>query len=185
MPAPHDHAQMLPAIRTELRAAQVEFHALLDAVADDGWRRPSNNPGWTNGEILFHMALGFFLLPTLLPMVRLLGRFPHGVTRPFAACLHRATGSFNRVNAVGARIGGRVLRRQRLARTFDWAMARILRMVSRVDPAEWQRGMYYPTRWDALFSDYMTLEKLLRYPIAHLRFHTDQLSASHQRPPRA
>src|SRR5262249_51767 len=66
-------------------AARAEFHTLLASLSDDDWRRRSRNPGWNNGEILFHMALGFFLLPTLLPMLRLLGRLPRGATRPFAA----------------------------------------------------------------------------------------------------
>jgi hypothetical protein len=36
----------------------------------------SANPAWTNGEILFHMAFALFLLPALLPLVRLFGRLP-------------------------------------------------------------------------------------------------------------
>jgi len=93
-----------------------------------------------------------------------------------------ATVPFNWINAVGPRIGGRFIRRRVLGRTYDWVIARILRTVSRIRADEWQHGMYYPTKWDALFSDYMTLEKLLRYPIAHMRFHTNQLSSSDSRP---
>ena len=173
----HDKQQ---AITSELVAARAEFHALLNTLTDEDWRRPSHNPGWTNGEILFHMALGFFLLPILLPLLRLLGYLPPGATRPFAAVLNLATPLFNWVNGAGPRIGARLFCRRSLGRTYDWALRRVLRSVRTVRTEEWQRGMYYPTRWDALFADYMTPDTLLRYPIVHMRFHSDQLSGSSQ-----
>src|SRR5215216_2127078 len=92
------HQERRQAIRAELVAAHAEFHTLLDSLTDADWRRRSHNPGWTNGELLFHMALGFFLLPILLPLLRLLGRLPRGATRPFAALLNLATPLFNWVN---------------------------------------------------------------------------------------
>jgi hypothetical protein len=149
-------------IAGELRAARAEFHALLDALADNDWRRQSHNPGWTNGEILFHMALGFFLLPILLPMLRLLGHLPRGATKLFAVVLNLGTTPFNWVNGLGPRIGARVLRRRSLGKVFDWVLARVLRHVRTIRPNEWQRGMHYPTKWDALIADYMTPETLLR-----------------------
>lgn len=42
--------------------------------------------------------------------------------------------------------------------------------------------MCYSTYWNALFSDYMTLEKLLCYPIAHMRSHAGQLLTAQYRP---
>ena len=45
---------------------------------------------------------------------------------------------------------------------------------------EWQHGMYYPDKWDALFSPYMTLEKLAYYPTIHFRFHLGQLARAGQ-----
>jgi hypothetical protein len=174
----HQRAQSTTA---ELRAAQTEFHALLASLSDDDWHRRSRNPGWTNGEALVHMAMGYFLLLTLLPMIRLLGRLPRAATRPFAALLNWATGPFNWVNGLAPRLGGRLFRRRSLGKTFDWAVARTLRTVSQLRPEEWQRGMWYPSRWDPLFPDYMTTEDLLRYPVVHMRFHVDQLSVSGRR----
>jgi hypothetical protein len=175
------HLERTQAITAELVAARAEFHALLDALTDADWRLPSHNPGWTNGETLFHMALGFFLLPILLPMMRLLGRLPRGTTGPFAALLNLATTPFNWLNGLGPRIGGRLFRRRSLGRIYDWVLARVLQTTQKLRPDEWQRGMYYPTRWDALFRDYMTLDTLLRYPIEHMRFHTDQLATTNHR----
>jgi hypothetical protein len=163
-------------IRSELLAAQAEFHALLDAVSDRGWWARSTNPGWTNGEILFHIVLGFALVPILAVLIRLASRLPPGATTPFAAVLNLATPFFNRVNGIGPRIGARLFRRRSLGRLYDWVVTRNLRLVDRLDSNDWQRGMYYPTKWDSLFSEYMTMARLLRYPITHLRFHRDQLA---------
>jgi hypothetical protein len=171
---PHEDKQ---AVRAELVAARAEFHRLLDALADADWRRHSHNPGWTNGEILFHMALGFFMLPLLVPQMRLFGRLPRSVTRTFAAALNLATGPFNWVNGLGPRLGGRLLRRRALGTLYDWALARTLRMVDALPDDAWRRGMEYPHRWDALFQPYMTVVDLLRYPIVHMRVHAHQIAA--------
>jgi uncharacterized damage-inducible protein DinB len=36
--------------------------------------------------------------------------------------------------------------------------------------------MHYPTTWDPLFTRYMTLADLYRYPIRHYRHHRQQLT---------
>ncbi|HEX9681403.1 MAG TPA: DinB family protein, partial [Anaerolineales bacterium] len=60
-------------IESELASARASFHALLDSLSDEGWARRSRNPGWTNGEIVFHIAFAFMLLRSLVPMVRIWG----------------------------------------------------------------------------------------------------------------
>lgn len=175
------HQDYCQTITSELLAAQAQFHAVLDSLSDRDWRQRSCNPGWTNGDVLFHMALGFFLLPVLLPLIRLAGRLPQGATRPFAALLNQATGPFNWINGRAPRLGSRLFRRRSLATVYDWVIRRTLRIVCQLRPDEWQRGMWYPSRWDLLFRDYMTMDDLLRYPIVHMQFHIDQLAPSSNR----
>lgn|SRR5574341_64122 len=171
------------AIHSELAAAQATFHALLDSVSDEDWRKRSLNPGWTNGEILFHMTFGFMLLPNLIPLLRVFGRLPRGYSKAFAAVLNAGTGLFNWINALGARGGGRLLNRQSLSQQFDRTHARIVRLLDRIEPDEWQRGMYYPRRWDAMFDEYMTVERVFRYILVHFAFHQGQIALSaSQRP---
>ena len=38
------------------------------------------------------------------------------------------------------------------------------------------RGMYYPTRWDPYFKEYMTLADIYHYPTQHFDHHDHQLS---------
>lgn len=45
------------ALLADLVATCTAFHAPLDSMFDADLRRRSKNPGWTNGEVLFHMTL--------------------------------------------------------------------------------------------------------------------------------
>jgi hypothetical protein len=163
-------------VRSELAEARREFHAALASLSEAGWRRQSKNAGWTNGEICFHMFLAFQLIPVLAPLVRLGGKLPKQYSKRYASLLNGLTGPFNRVNAFGARAGARLFTRQRIWRQYDRSYRAIVRMVESVPENEWQAGMYYPTEWDALFSDYMTLEQTFLMPVNHMRFHVGQLS---------
>jgi len=164
------------AIRSELAATQASFHALLASLSEDDWRAPSLNPGWTNGEILAHMLFGFIVASVLLPMTRLWGRLPKGSSKPFAWLLNVSTRPFNWVNALGARMQGRVFTSQRMGNLYNRVHASLLKQATSITEEEWQHGMYYPTRWDPNFSEFMTLEKLFRYPVRHYHFHRSQLS---------
>lgn len=163
-------------LTAELAAVHAAFHALLAARSDADLREPSRNPGWTNGEVLWHMVFGFVILAALARLVRAFARLPRRYSKRFARLLNRATGTFNRVNAWGARGGARVFTRRRIGPRFDRAYAAVLRLVATAGDDEWALGMHYPTRWDHLFHDYMTLEDICRYPMAHLIFHIDQLA---------
>ncbi len=76
------------ALRADLVAAHASFHALLDALTDADLRRPSRNPGWTNGEVLWHMVFGFVILAALAPLVRFWGRLPRRYAKRIARVLN-------------------------------------------------------------------------------------------------
>jgi hypothetical protein len=164
------------AVRKELEAARMEFHALAGSFSVGELRRQSLNPGWTNQEIMFHMTLGFLLLPTLIRIVGLWSRAPAQCSRAFADALNWSTPAFNAVNVIGPRIASHVFYGTRLERLYDRQHRAILRRLRRLGADEMQAGMPYPSRWDPLFADYMTVEKLLAYPIEHFRFHAGQLA---------
>ncbi len=48
-------------LRAELEAAQTTFHAILASLSDAQLTQRSKNPAWTNQQLVFHMAFGFFL----------------------------------------------------------------------------------------------------------------------------
>jgi hypothetical protein len=162
-------------LRATLEAARSTFHALTGSLSDEDLRRRSNNPGWTNGQILFHMAFGFILLPSLVRMIRFWALFPKGFSRPFAAFLDASTPVFNWINGLGPRAGARIYHGSALVRKYDRTHERILKILASTRTQDMARGMHYPRRWDPLFQGYITLEALFRYPAAHLDSHVGQI----------
>jgi hypothetical protein len=169
-------------VRHDLEAGRSEFHQLLGLVRQDAWQRPSRNRGWTNGQLLFHIALGFFLVVPLFVVMRLFAALPRPMSKVFARCLNAATPLFNWINALGPRFGARVLNSRRLGRTFDAVHRLIVRRVESMRPEDWGRGMHYPTKWEPLFSDFMSFEALFRYPVAHMQHHRTQIDVSNDQP---
>jgi hypothetical protein len=169
------------AVKAELESTRAAFHALLDSLTEGDLRKQSLNPGWTNGEILAHMLFGFIILNVLMPMARLWGQLPRSSSRPFAGLLNAITKPFNWFNALGARMQAMVFTYRRLGKLYDRVHSSLIKKVDSIKDNEWQRGMYYPTRWDPNFSEFMTLEKLLHYPVLHFNYHLDQIARSQTR----
>jgi hypothetical protein len=163
-------------ILSSLNQARDEFHVLLGSMPEDAWKKKSLNSGWTNGEILAHITFGFIIINILLPMAKMWGKFPRQTSKPFALFLDLITRPFNWINALGARGQGKVFTHKRIAKIFDKAHLLLLSKVRSISDSEWQTGMYYPTKWDANFSEFMTLEKLLYYPVVHFKFHKGQIA---------
>jgi hypothetical protein len=91
----------------ELRRAQAEFHQLITSASPDDLRRPTDGTRWTNRQLLFHMVLGYGVVRTLLPGVRVLGRLGH--SRGFAATLNAGRRPFHWINYVGPCVAARLL----------------------------------------------------------------------------
>jgi hypothetical protein len=172
----NNHQETKDVIRAELEATHTVFHGLLASFSESDFRRQSRNPGWTNGEILTHMAFGFIILNALLPMARLWGRFPKWTSKFFASTLNAFTSPFNWVNAFGARLQARVFTHQRIGGVYDWVHFSLMRQLEGIKDEEWERGMRYPTRWDSNFNAFMTIRELFHYPVSHFNFHVEQLA---------
>jgi len=169
----------LEARRTKLRAdlalARPEFHNLVGSIPEQAWNEPSHNAGWTNGQLVFHIFLGFILVRPLSVLLILFGQLPETFSRFFAGILNFATPLFNQINVIGPRFGARLLGRGGIVHKFDQVHDALLTQVNRLQPRYWIMTMRYPTRWDPRFKGDMRLEDLFRYPIAHLRHHRAQL----------
>ena len=163
-------------LRGELGATRATFHALLDSLSEQDFQRQSLNSGWTNGEILAHMTFGFIVVNVLLPMTRVWGRLPKRSSKPFAWLLNLFTGVFNWFNMLGARGQGKVFTLQRIGKIFDRTHLSLLKKINSIQDEEWKHGMYYPTKWDSNFDEFMTLEKLFHYPVVHFNFHLEQIA---------
>jgi hypothetical protein len=165
-------------LRSDLEAAQQEFYDMVASISEQSWAKPSDNPGWTNGQLLFHVLLGFILVLPLAGIMVFFGHLPAVCSRIFAAILNFSTPLFNRINAVGPRAGASLVGRAGLINRFDQVHGAILERLDRVRPGDWPLAMHYPTRWDPRFKTPMHIEDLFRYPVEHLRHHRHQLRAA-------
>ena len=163
-------------IRGLYAATRAEFMELLESVSEEAWGKQSLNPGWTNGEILAHILFGFLIVNALLPMARFWARLPRGSSRLFAGLLNAMSGPFNWINALGTRGQAKVFSRPRIGKRFDRIMKSLLSKLNRIRDNEWQKGMYYPTKWDPNFGEFMTLKEVFYYPVAHFKLHKDQIA---------
>ncbi len=165
-------------LRADLERAREEFHSLIGSLSEESWTQPSHNSGWTNGQVVFHILLGFILVRPLASLLILFGQLPEVCSKIFSGILNFATPLFNRINAIGPRIGARLLGRAGVIRKFDEVHAVLLTRLDRLQPRHWTMTMHYPTRWDPRFKTDMRLEDLFQYPITHLRHHQIQVRIS-------
>jgi len=162
-------------LRADLELARQEFHNLIGSIPEQAWNEPSHNAGWTNGQLVFHILLGFILVRPLFVLLVLFGQLPDTFSKFFAGILNFGTPIFNQINAIGPRFGARLLRREGIIRKFDQVHDALLTRVNRLRPRYLIMTMHYPSRWDPRFKADMRLEDLFRYPIAHLRHHRTQV----------
>jgi hypothetical protein len=164
------------AVYDELERARTTFRAFVDQMTREDLARRSNGTRWTNRQLLFHMLFGYMVVSRLMWMVKLFGRLPNRATKPFAALLNLATSPFNFINYVGSVGGGMLYRPGRMVTSMDRLTAKLARRLARESDPSLSRGMYYPTRWDPFFLEYMTVADLYPYPTQHFDFHARQLS---------
>jgi hypothetical protein len=165
-------------LRADLATARQEFHEMASSLSEHAWTEPSRNPGWTNGQILFHILLGFILVLPLASLLVFFGHLPRVFSRVFAGILNLSSPLFNRINASGPRAGARLLGKAGVLRKFDKVHGAVLARFDRIRPRDWTLTMHYPTRWDPRFRADMRLADLFRYPVDHMRHHRAQLRPS-------
>lgn len=164
------------AIRLELENTRSRFHKILNSLSKEDWYKKSQFPAWTNGELLFHMAFGFIILSTLINLVLFWARLPRSFSKLFAGFLNFFTDAFEWIDVLGPHIGAKIFSYQSIGRKYDRVHFSILRKLKSIKEDDWQKGMYYPTKWDPLFSEYMTVEAVFHYITHHFDYHLKQMS---------
>jgi hypothetical protein len=163
-------------IRDELQLRRKAFHALLDAATADDLVQPSAGTRWNNEQLLFHMLFGYMVVQVLIPVIKVVGVLPRPATKPFALLLNASHRPFNAVNYWCSRLGARFYNPTRMGAKLDRVIASLTTTLNRTRDTTLGRGMYYPTRWDPFFKEYMTLADLFSYPTRHFDFHRRQLT---------
>jgi hypothetical protein len=163
-------------IAAELERARAEFHQLVAGADDAAFDRSSSGTRWSNEQLLFHMVFGFMVVVRLLPLVRILGRLPAGISRAYARLLNAAAMPFHQINYYGSCAAARVYNRRRMTAQCDRVIDRLQRKLETEPEVNFALAMHFPARWDPFFADTMTLEAVYRYPVKHFDFHRRQLT---------
>lgn len=164
------------AVHAELERVRQTFARHVAEMTREDLRQQSNGTEWTNRQMLFHMLFGYMLVRTLLRIAKFLGRLPRWSTKSFAALLNFFTRPFHWINYMGSVGGGLVLTPQRMQRRLDRVTANLECDIDKQSQESLAHGMYYPTKWDPYFKEYMTLADIYHYPTQHFDHHDRQLS---------
>jgi len=166
------------ALAGDLERARADFQHLMRLVDEGEWEESTSGTRWTNEQLLFHMVFGYMVVQRLLILVRLFGRLPDWVSGACARLLNAATTPFHAINYYGTCMAASFYNRKRMGGKMDRTIAGLQQSMALADDEALQRGMYFPTRWDPYFNDFMTLAELYRYPGRHYDHHRQQLTMS-------
>ena len=155
-------------LRREIEDTHAAFHHLLEEVSDEALSRPSDNPAWTIGEVLYHMSLAPRLMVSDVSMIT--GQ--RQVYKLLPKLIPQAL--FDWVNKVYTRAKGRRLSRPQLAAAYDEATGKILQVLESVQDEDFQKSAIYPG-WDPLLAGEVTLTQLFHYVKAHFEVHARQI----------
>jgi len=151
-------------IRKELEETRRRFNELLRSIPEESFSKPTENPQWNVGEVLYHMSLAVRNLPADARLIRRFGRIP----APPAFIFHR-------LNEWATRRGGRDATHETLAQAYDNGHERTLQAMEKIGDDEWSKGAQYPD-WDPNLSGFVTLERLFHYPRVHFEAHAAELA---------
>ena len=158
-----DRLELREEIRAELEATRSSFHDLLNSLSDADWQKPSGNPAWTTGQLMYHMTFAPRMVPSDVRLIRRMGWTP----KPPAFL-------FNGLNILLTRWGARKHTPQSLGGAYDAAHQVALDLLDTIQDDEWDKGMEYPG-WDPLLDGYVTIERLFHYLSLHFEVHAEQV----------
>jgi len=128
------------------------------------------------------MLFGYLITRNLRLVVKIVTRVPVPAQRGFARLLDSATRPFHHVNYWGSRVGGRVVRGERLDTWFSKVIDSLHRRLGAESDAALQRRMFFPVRWDPYFTEQMTLADVYHCATVHFDHHRRQLTLADREP---
>jgi hypothetical protein len=155
-------------LRVELTQTREAYHHLLAEVPDEAFSRPSDNPAWTIGEVLFHMSLAPRFMVTDLRAILAQAWLARALAILVPAAL------FHRLNEFFTHYGSRHLSRAFLAEQYDKAHARAMQSLESLEETDFGKSLPYPG-YDPLLSGVVTVERLYRYIKLHFNAHAAQI----------
>jgi uncharacterized damage-inducible protein DinB len=163
---PHADSPLHRACRAELESTRQAFHELLATLAPEDWDRPSRNPSWTIGEILWHIANYLLIIPDQLIWLQ---------TNTFPDPLAWSADELNAGNVQQTREDAHGQSFTTLAQLYETGHAATLAALDSVRDHEWQIGVQMPDMGPTFSGEYRTIEALFRYHARHFAEHAAEI----------
>jgi uncharacterized damage-inducible protein DinB len=171
---PQANSPLHRALRAELETTRRAFHALLASLMPQDWERPSHNPVWTIGEVLWHITSYLFVIPQQLIWLQ---------TNTFPDPFSESADELNAGNEQQAREDARGQTLSSIAQTYEAGHAATLAALDSVGDDEWQLGVRLPDMGPTFTGEYRTIEALFRYHGRHFAEHAAQIPTAKDNPP--
>lgn len=159
-------------LQDELEAARQGFHHILDTLPEAAYVHPSLIPGWTNGDVLYHITLGPPAIRVEVWMIR-------NTPWVFKALTPTISRLFNWGNALFARHPKRITR-QRLLKAYEAGHAGLASDLKRMNESDFARAVTYPESFVSELAGVVTIERLYRYIKLHFDVHAGQIKNSRE-----
>jgi hypothetical protein len=152
----------------EIEITRRDFHHLLDSVPEAQYLHPSHNPAWTNGDVLYHIALGMMLIHYEVWLtLHARGLLQLGLNMIPAKML-------NGINAGFARKGKQVTH-QMLLKVYERGHTGLRSGLKQVKEDDFGRWITVPPELDIILSGKVTIERLYQHVKIHFDAHTGQI----------
>jgi uncharacterized protein (TIGR03083 family) len=163
---PQTNSPLHHTLRTELETTRHAFHELLAALAPEDCARPSHNPAWTIGEVLWHITSYLLVIPQQLIWLQ---------TNTFPDPLTATADELNAGNEQHTREEARGHTLRSIAQAYETGHAATLAALDSVRDDQWRLGVRLPDMGPTFRGEYRTIEGLFRYHGRHFAEHAAQI----------
>ena len=144
------------ALAADMEQTRVAFQHLLGSLSPEAMAQPCLVSDWTVKEVLCHMVLSLEMpIPMMVHLARRSCTFPRFFDSRLVHRLNYQTAVFN----------AKLTTPNTLARRYNAAHQRMLNLLSKVAPNEWQRPTSYPDGTP------LTMSTVFHVPTAHFQLH--------------
>ncbi|MCP5097105.1 MAG: nitroreductase family deazaflavin-dependent oxidoreductase [Chloroflexi bacterium] len=152
-------------LRQELVETRTAYHALVAEIPESLWDRPTANPAWNIGTLLFHITIALKFFPGDLKMLRN-GRF---ITPPKKL--------FDKLNEWYTSWAARKHNPQSLLIEYNKVHTRVMHLLDDIKEDEWQLSGIYPDINENLAGE-QTIENMFHYLTRHFWEHEAEIRAA-------
>jgi uncharacterized damage-inducible protein DinB len=162
----HAERDMRHALAAEPEATRQAFYAIVATLSPADWTRPSANPAWTIGEVLWHITGYLFLIPQQLIWLQ---------TGTFPDLAHQSAEDLNRGNVRQTRAEAQHQTVTSIIQAYEAGHAATLAALQSVRGDQWRIGVRMPDMGSSFTGEYRTIEALFRYHARHFAEHVAQI----------